>query len=35
MGSFEDFCIKDGINSYLNEYIKICEYKRLRSFFDL
>ena len=35
MISFEDFGLKIGIYSHLNEYMKICEYKRSRSFFDL
>ena len=33
--SFEDFDLKMGIDSFLNEFMKICEYKRSRSFFDL
>ena len=35
MESFEDFGLKIGIHSCHNEYRKISEYKRSRSFFDL
>ena len=35
MESFEDFGLKIGIHSCLDEYLKICEYKKSRSFFDL
>ena len=34
MESFEDLCLKIGIYSHLNEFMKIHEYKRSRSFFD-
>ena len=35
MESFEGFGLKIGTHSCLNEYMKICEYKTSRSFFDL
>ena len=35
MKTFEDFCLKIGNKSCLNEYMKICENKRSRSLFDL
>ena len=31
--SFEDFGLKIGTHSFLNEYMKISEYKRSRTFF--
>ena len=33
--TFLKFGLKIGIYSHLNEYMKTCEYKRSRYFFDL
>ena len=35
MESFENLGLKIDIHSHFNEYMKIHEYKRSRSFFDL
>ena len=34
MESFEDLGLNISTHSCLDEYITICEYKRIRSFFD-
>ena len=35
MENFEDLRLKLGTHKSLNGYMKLCEYKRSRSFFDL